>query len=55
MRAFYVKTNKDLFLGNDEAIYIFMTKALAEKYLETTDAEPMKTMRVVQIEVTEVQ
>lgn len=56
MKAFYIKTNAipALFLGNDDAIFIFMTKELAEKYVEVSDAEPQETFRIVEIQVEEV-
>lgn len=56
MRAFYIKTNHQppLFLGNDDAIFIFMTRDLAERYVEVSDAEPQERFRVVEIMVEEV-
>lgn len=55
MRAFYIKTNEDKLLGNEEAIFIFMTRQDARHRLETTEAEPRETLRIVEISVEEVQ
>ena len=55
MRAFWIKTNNNLLLGNDECIFIFTTKEEAQHRLDTTDAEPQEVMRILEISVEEVQ
>lgn len=56
MKAFYIKTNHNppLFLGTEEAVFIFMTKELAQARLDVTEAVPQETMRIVEITVEEV-
>lgn len=57
MKAFYIKTSDvpALFLGNDEAIFMFMTRELAQQRLDVTEADPGEGMKIVQIQVEEIQ
>jgi hypothetical protein len=55
MRAFYIKCEGDLFLGNDEAIFVFMNRDLAQARLDDTEAGPEENMRIVPITIEEVQ
>jgi len=55
VKAFMVKTNKGLFLGNDEAIFVFMTRDLAEQRLMTTEADLEENFRIIEVNVEEVQ
>jgi hypothetical protein len=55
VRAYYIKCAGGLFLGNDEAIFIFMTRELAQTRLDETDAPPEEDMRIVPITIEEVQ
>jgi hypothetical protein len=54
MKAFYIKTGDGLFLGDDEAIFIFMNRQSAQARLDITDAEPQEKMRIVEITVEEI-
>jgi hypothetical protein len=55
VRAYYIKCEGDLFLGNDEAIFVFMTRELAQARLDDTEAAPQENMRIVPITIEEVQ
>lgn len=55
MKAFWVKTDDGKFLGNEECVFVFMSREEAEHRLATTDAEPQEKMWISEIRIEEVQ